>query len=227
MRPELRRLPPPRPGGGAGRAGARVKARLHGASFVLARRRDVRATGARRPAVWVDLGAVLETLCDHARRGYCEPYKREVIGILLGRVRRSGEIAIARAVPYATPFRTRTKCDPHPQALRRRSRALAAASGLRFLGCYHSHPEEARSRAHALSAEDREIFLAEPAARIEVVVSVDRAGRTARIPPENPRLNKDGSLSYRADGFCFRISADAKLPAPCERRTPTRRPRQL
>lgn len=197
---------------------AAALARLHGATRVRARRRDVRAVAGVRPSMWVDLGPVLEALSEHARRGYCEPYKREVIGILLGRVRRSGEIACLAARPYATPFRTRTKCDPHPQALRRRARALARASGLRFLGCYHSHPEEARSRAHALSAEDREIFLAEPDARVEVVVSVDRAGRTARVPAENPRQNRDGSLSYWKEGFCFRISSDAKLPRPVRRR---------
>jgi hypothetical protein len=191
---------------------ASLAARLHGVPLVCARRRDVRAVAGVRPWVLVDLGPILERICAHAARGYCEPYKREVIGILLGRVRRSGAIACLAAIPYRTPFRTRTKCDPHPQALRRRTRALARAARLRPLGCYHSHPEEARSRAHALSAEDREIFLAEPDARIEVVVSVDRAGRTARVPRENPRANRDGSLSFWRDGFCYRISADAKIP---------------
>jgi cobalamin biosynthesis protein CobT len=136
-----------------------------------------------------------------------------VIGILLGRARRTGAISCLRAVPYATPFRTRTRCDPHPGALWRRAAALAREHGLDFLGYYHSHPEEAHSRAHALSKEDREVFFRDRRARIEVVVSVDRAGKRARVPAENPCVNRDGSLSFWREGFYFRISAEAKEPA--------------
>lgn len=190
---------------------ASVVARFFGLASGRARRRDA-GRGLPAATTEVDLSRVLAALCEHARAGYCEPYKREVIGILLGRVSRAGAIVCRLAVPYRTPFRWRTVCDPHPQALRRRALALAAAARLRWLGCYHSHPEEARSRAHALSPEDREIFLADPDARVEVVISVDRAGRTARVPATNPRRNRDGSLSYWREGFFFRISAGAKLP---------------
>jgi hypothetical protein len=200
-----------------------VRARLHGAAGARPRRRGAHAAPPDAGAhVWVDVAPILDDVCDHASRGYREPYKREVIGVVLGRVRRSGDVACLRAVPYATPFRTRTQCDPNPQALRRRARALAAATGLRWLGCYHSHPEERNSRAHALSREDREIFLDEPEARIEVVVSVAGAGRCARIPAAYPRTNRDGSLSFWCEGFCYRLSADAKSPRA--RRRAARRP---
>jgi proteasome lid subunit RPN8/RPN11 len=164
----------------------------------------------------VDLSAVLGAMCAHAVEGLLEPYKREVIGILLGRIDRAGALRCTRAVRYETRNRSRTRIDPHPESLRRRGRALARVSGLRFLGCYHSHPEEARSRAHALSREDREIFLEEPTSRVEVVVSTALAGRTARVPAANPRLNRDGSLSYRANGCCYRLTAETKTPR-CER----------
>jgi proteasome lid subunit RPN8/RPN11 len=177
----------------------------------LARRRSARA--APYGVTEVDVASVLEPVCAHALEGYEEPYKREVIGILLGRRTRAGGLRCLRAVPYRSWFRTRTYCNPNPEALLRRARALAAATGLRFLGCYHSHPEEAGSRAWALSPEDRDIFRADPHAALEVVVSVARAGRAGRIPARNPGRNRDGSISCWAAGHHFRLSAEAK-PIP-------------
>jgi proteasome lid subunit RPN8/RPN11 len=174
------------------------------------RRRSRRDTTAFRSTRDVDVSSVLDALCGHARVGYHEPYKREVIGLLFGRVARGGAVRCLKAVPYHARCRARTRCDPNPEALRRRARALAAATRLGFLGCYHSHPEEAGSRAWALSPEDREIFYAERASRIEVVVSVAEAGRRVRVPALNPRRNKDGTISLWADLHHFRLSAEVK-----------------
>jgi proteasome lid subunit RPN8/RPN11 len=174
----------------------------------LARRRGGGAVA--HGATLVHVADVLERICAHAAHGYNEPYKREVIGILLGRRTRPGGLRCVAAIPYRTWFRARTRCDPNPEALRRRARALALARGLRYLGCYHSHPEEAGSRAWALSPEDRDVFYADRAAALEVVVSVAASGRRARVPARNPRRNKDGSISLWADGHHFRLSAEAK-----------------
>jgi hypothetical protein len=158
----------------------------------------------------IDLSAVIGRLCAHALEGYLEPYKREVIGILLGRAGPGRRIRCVETAAYAARARARTRCDPNPEALRRRARALAARTGLEFLGCYHSHPEEAGSRAWALSPEDREIFYAERSARLEVVVSVAEAGARARASTPAPRRNKDGSISLWAGDWHFRLSAEAK-----------------
>jgi len=174
------------------------------------RRRATQACGAHcRP---VDMTSVLDLLCDHAIRGYEEPYKREVIGVLLGRVRRdrSRSIVIERAIPYRCRYRTRTKVDPHPECLRRRARALAARHGLAYLGCYHSHCEEAGSRSWALSAEDWDIFLEDGRALIEVVIGIDYAGKNARPAAGGRRRNRDGTLSYWRDGYYFRVTAQPR-----------------
>ena len=196
----------------------RLRAALGGRARIRARRRDAGGHGTGgRPAL-VDLDRVLRRICLHARAGYEEPYKREVIGILLGRLSRRGHVVGLRAVAYDTPFRTRTRCDPHPRAFRRRALRLASSSKLRYLGCYHSHPEEAGSRSWAPTREDRAIFLEDPDALVEVVVSVSVAGRTSRVPRQNPRRNRDGSLSYWNAGFHYRLAAETKLEGAHRRR---------
>ena len=206
---------------------------------LLARLLDARPP--RRPCVSIHHPArVLALVCDHAREGLHEPYKREVIGILLGRVSRDGRtVRCVRAVPYRTWLRWRTAIDPHPDALLRRSRALARESGLRYLGCYHSHPEEAGKRSWGLSEEDRDFLRDDPDARIEVVVSVADAGRRAASRAEvpasraRPVRNRDGSLTLYADGHHFRLGAEVKADVkrdvtprtPPPSREPRRAPR--
>jgi len=164
----------------------------------------------------VNVTAVLERICAHAEEGLHEPYKREVIGILLGRLGRDGALRLVRAEPYQTPFRWRTAIDPHPDALRRRGRALAAETGLRRLGCYHSHPEEAGSRAWSLSLEDKDQLRADRGARLELVVSVAQAGRgAAGRDGHAPVRNRDGSLTLYRRGHHFRVSAVVRpRPSP-------------
>jgi proteasome lid subunit RPN8/RPN11 len=163
----------------------------------------------RRP---VDVTRVIHEICAHAARGYEEPYKREVIGILLGRVRRDphATVVVERAIPYRTWYRTRTMVDPHPEALRRRAFALAATHGRRYLGCYHSHCEEAGSRSWAMSPEDWEIFLDDRSALVEVVVGVDYAGARLRGAADLRRPNRDGSLTRFCEGYWFRMSAQPR-----------------
>lgn len=97
--------------------------------------------------------AVLE-LARHASRGYGELYKREVGGHLLGYLLRR-DFYVGRAVPYNTPFRSRSGWSPDAASFERKGRMLETRR-LRWIGIYHSHVEVAGSASTVQSAVDRQ-----------------------------------------------------------------------
>lgn len=140
----------------------------------------------------------------HASSGYGELYKREVGGHLLGYLLRGG-LYVGRAVPYNTPFRSRSGWSPDAASFERKGRALETRR-LHWIGVYHSHVEVAGSASTVQSAVDRQ-YHRMSACPLEVIVRV----ANFRIKGSRRCL----SLSSRGEdgaSLHFDICADVKDP---------------
>ena len=104
------------------------------------------------------IGALaLNSLTAHAAKGFETLYKKEVGGHLLGHSSKDGYY-VSRAVPYNTPFSSRTGWGIKPDSFRRKGRSLETKR-TKWIGTYHSHVEINRSASTGQSREDKEAHL--------------------------------------------------------------------
>ena len=104
------------------------------------------------------IGALaLNSLAAHAAKGFETLYKKEVGGHLLGYRTKNG-FYISRAIPYNTPYSTRTGWGINQYNFRRKG-LLLETKRLKWIGTYHSHVEIKRSASTGQSREDKEAHI--------------------------------------------------------------------
>ena len=96
----------------------------------------------------------LKSLTVHVTKGFETPYKKEVGGHLLGYKDKTG-FYISRAIPYNTPYGTRSAWGTNQYYFRKKGLSLETKK-LKWIGTYHSHVEINRSASTGQSKEDIE-----------------------------------------------------------------------
>jgi proteasome lid subunit RPN8/RPN11 len=121
-------------------------------------------------ALCLKIGALaLNSLTAHAAKGFETQYKKEVGGHLLGYRTKNG-FYVSRAIPYNTPYSTRTGWGINQYYFRRKGLRLETKR-LKWIGTYHSHVEIKRSASTGQSREDKEahIFFDRP---VDIIVRI-------------------------------------------------------
>ena len=111
----------------------------------------------------------LGSLTAHVIKGYETKYKKEAGGHLLGYRDKKG-FYVSRAIPYNTPYSTRTGWGINQYNFRRKG-LLLETKRLKWIGTYHSHVEIKRSASTGQSREDKEahIFFDRP---VDIIVRI-------------------------------------------------------
>ena len=112
-----------------------------------------------------------DAIVEATTSGYEARYKREKLGLLLGR-KIGSRVEVARAVLYRGGRRTRTAIEVDAGRIARRIRELEKRHKSRYMGAFHTHNEVAGSISSALSREDRIPLCDDPAPQVELVASV-------------------------------------------------------
>ena len=99
----------------------------------------------------------LKSLTAHATKGFETLYKREVGGHLLGYRSKDG-FYVSRAVPYNTPYTSRTAWGINQYNFRKKGLRLETER-MKWIGTYHSHVEINRTASTGQSREDKEAHL--------------------------------------------------------------------
>ena len=99
----------------------------------------------------------LNSLTAHATKGFETRYKREVGGHLLGYLSKDG-FYVSRAVPYNTPYTSRTAWGINQYNFRKKGLRLETKK-MKWIGTYHSHVEINRTASTGQSREDKEAHL--------------------------------------------------------------------
>jgi hypothetical protein len=93
----------------------------------------------------------------HVTRGFGTPYKKEVGGHLLGCRSKDG-FYVSSAIPYNTPYSTRSAWGINQYYFRRKGMRLETKR-MKWIGTYHSHVEIKRSASTGQSGEDKTAHL--------------------------------------------------------------------
>ena len=93
----------------------------------------------------------------HVAKGFETPYKKEVGGHLLGYPYKTG-FYVSRAIPYNTPYSTRSAWGTNQYYFRKKGLRLETKR-LKWIGTYHSHVEINKSASTGQSKEDMEAHL--------------------------------------------------------------------
>ena len=99
----------------------------------------------------------LSSITSHVTKGFEAPYKKEVGGHILGHQDKTG-FYVSRAIPYNTPYSTRTAWGTNQYYFRKKGLRLETRR-LKWIGTYHSHVEINRSASTGQSKEDIEAHL--------------------------------------------------------------------
>ena len=99
----------------------------------------------------------LSSVTAHVTKGFKTPYKKEVGGHLLGYQDKKG-FYVSRAIPYNTPYSTRSAWGTNQYYFRKKGLRLETKR-LKWIGTYHSHVEINRSASTGQSKEDIEAHL--------------------------------------------------------------------
>ncbi len=99
----------------------------------------------------------LSSINAHVAKGFKTPYKKEVGGHLLGYKDKTG-FYVSRAIPYNTPYSTRSAWGTIQYYFRKKGLRLETRR-LKWIGTYHSHVEINRSASTGQSKEDIEAHL--------------------------------------------------------------------
>lgn len=99
----------------------------------------------------------LNGLTSHVTKGFEKPYKKEAGGHLLGYQHKTG-FYVSRAIPYNTPYSTRTGWGTNQYYFRKKGLSLETKR-LKWIGTYHSHVQINRSGSTGQSKEDIEAHL--------------------------------------------------------------------
>lgn len=137
-----------------------------------------------------------------AIRGYKSQYKKERLGILLGRVSR-GVALVEQAVVYYGGPGTRTSAFVDPCKFEPRVNVLLEASGLEFLGSFHTHVEVNNSISSVPSPTDKIPLCDDPPSFIEIIAAIWASD--ASVQPSNCYLQGGrGGYRYRMAGYDYR-----------------------
>ncbi len=137
-----------------------------------------------------------------AIRGYKSRYKKERLGILLGRVSR-GVALVEQAVVYYGGPGTRTSAFVDPCKFERRVNVLLEESGLEFLGSFHTHVEVNNSISSVPSPTDKIPLCDDPPSFIEIIAAIWASD--ASVQPSNCYLQGGrGGYRYRMAGYDYR-----------------------
>ncbi len=139
---------------------------------------------------------VLQALCAWAERGYEARGKAERLGFLFGRIEQKKRVVVTQAVLYRGGRRTRSGAFFELGAMLARRRAIGRKLGLRPLGMFHSHVEQAGQAGHGFSEMDIETFEDDYGMVIEAVVSVRFAGRKPQRTSRKVLFGFEESTGY-------------------------------
>ncbi|MEO0093506.1 MAG: hypothetical protein ABIK93_00810 [candidate division WOR-3 bacterium] len=153
--------------------------------------------------------SVVQEICQRAKLGYEKKMKAETFGFLFGTIDKNKRLVVKKAVYYRGGKKSRSGVifkhwSQVWHALNRRTE-LANRYRLRFLGNFHSHVEIAGDVFRGLSQDDKDSFLYDPSAIIEVVVSVWASERNQVLPIRRGLAGYDPQTGYQ-----YRIKAYTK-----------------
>jgi hypothetical protein len=134
--------------------------------------------------------------------GYKSRYKKERIGILLGRVSRGVALVELALVYYGGPG-SRKSAFVDPYKFKRRVNVFREESGLDFLGSFHTHVEVNNSISSAPSPTDKIPLCDDPPSFIEIIAAIWVSDAT--VQPSNCSLQGGrGGYRYRLAGYDYR-----------------------
>ena len=137
-----------------------------------------------------------------AIRGYKSRYKKQRLGILLGRVSRGVALVEQVVVYYGGPG-TRTSAFVDPCRFERRVNVLREESGLDFLGSFHTHVEVNNSISSAPSPADKIPLCDDPPSFIEIIAAIWASEASVHL--SNCYLQGErGGYRYRLAGYDYR-----------------------
>jgi hypothetical protein len=125
-----------------------------------------------------------------AIRGYKSRYKKERLGILLGRVSRGVALVEQTVVYYGGPG-TRKSAFVDLCNFQRRINILREESGLDFLGSFHTHVEVNNSISSVPSPTDKIPLCDDPPSFIEIIATIWASD--ASVQPANCYLQGDAA----------------------------------
>lgn len=142
----------------------------------------------------------INSLIDHAKKGYDKKYKIEVGGHLLGS-NSEGIIYVSEAIPYRIKDAGRTFWNPNIVAFERKGKKLSSQKRKFWIGTYHSHTEIAGRASTRQSPEDIDVHLFSLCS-LEVIIRVSAGA-----------LNRPSDcLSYQDDEYYYDICGYFKNP---------------
>lgn len=161
----------------------------------------------RTPVFLTD--SVVQEICLRAKLGYERKLKAETFGFLFGSIDKNKKMVVKRAIYYRGGKKSRwgvvfKHWSQVRRALNRRTE-LANRYRLRFLGNFHSHIEIGGEVFRGLSEDDKESFLYDRDALIEVVVSIWTSERNQIQPIRRGIAGYDPQTGYQ-----YRIKAYTK-----------------
>jgi hypothetical protein len=134
--------------------------------------------------------------------GYKSRYKKERIGILLGRVSHGVALVEQAFVYYGGPG-TRTSAFVDPCKFKRRINILREELDLDFLGSFHTHVEVNNSISSAPSLTEKIPLCDDPPSFIEIIAAIWASD--ASVQPSNCYLQGGrGGYRYRMAGYDYR-----------------------
>lgn len=153
--------------------------------------------------------SVVQEISQRAKLGYEKKMKAETFGFLFGSIDKNKRLIVKKAVYYRGGKKSRTGVVFQHWSqiwhIIKRRKELANQLRLRFLGHFHSHVEIGGEVFRGLSKEDKESFLLDRYACIEVVVSVWSSDRNQIQPIRRGLAGYDPNTGYQ-----YRIKAYMK-----------------
>ncbi len=156
------------------------------------------------------IDSVVQEICQRAKLGYEKKMKAETFGFLFGSIDKDKNMVVKKAIYYRGGKKSRTGVVFQHWSqiwhIIKRRKELAKQLHLRFLGHFHSHVEIGGEVFRGLSKEDKESFLLDRYACIEVVVSVWTSERNQIQPIHRGLAGYDptSGYQYRIKGYMKR-----------------------
>jgi len=155
------------------------------------------------------IDSVVQEICLRAKQGYERKMKSETFGFLFGSINKDKKMVVKKAIYYRGGKKSRTGVVFQHWSqiwhIIKRRKEWANRLRLRFLGHFHSHVEIGGEVFRGLSQEDKESFLLDRYACVEIVVSVWSSERNQVHPTRRGLAGYDPNTGYQ-----YRIKAYRK-----------------
>ncbi len=157
---------------------------------------------------------VLQDICWWTTLGCARRRKQERLGFLFGHVEKKRHVRVTRATLYRGGKRMRAGALVDTDRMMWRRIVVGKKLGLRGLGTFHSHVSSVGEPAHGVSAEDKQAFMADICALIEVIVAVRPADRKPTRTSKRTLIGHESrtGLTYNIRAYTVTESGVRMLP---------------